>query len=889
VAKIIVMHLGQGWAKRLQATVASGDVLDLAPQIDDDQLRGVDPAEWESAGRIPGEAIRELLLQPGVTPDPRGLRIRGAFIESNLNLDYATLPSRLEFENCYFENAPSFVQTTLPELVLSEVVLPGMSLNSARLSGNCMLRGLTASQTVSADNAHVGGDLILSGAKLVCPSDTLKDSLVLDGAEIAGGARLDGGLVAFGGVRAVGVRIGGVLSLGGSLCSVGNALNLNNANVSGGIFVIGELVTVGCVRAAGARIGGYVSLKGAQLRNEGGDALVLENTEVTGSVFMHGELVTYGRLQFRGARIGSQLVLSGATLNNEGGDALVLDGAEITGDVSLDEKLKAIGCVRAAGARIGGYVSLGGAQLCNEGGDALVLENTEVAGSVFMHGELVSHGRLQFQGARIGRQLVLSGATLNNEGGDALILNGAEITGDVFLKKLKAIGCVRAVDARIGGLYLNGATLTNEGGDALNLDRAEITGIVEAWNGTEADTLQTYGCVRAADARIGGLSLKGAKLNNEGGIALGLDRAEITSSVFLDEKLKAIGCVRAADARIGSLFLNGATLTNEGGDALNLDRAEITGNVEVRSGSKGATDTMQTYGCVRAIGAHVSGFLSLEGVTLNNRYGSALNLTGADVGALYLDEFTTSHGGLRFSFASIRVLSVGETVPKDGLPPLSDVQGWTLSNVHGFIRRDRKSAARWLDTVDSRSGDSERKEFASQPWKEMAKIYDQIGQPEDGRWLRHQAAKRTTRVTPWTSKIVRWPYDGLVGYGYYPLKVLAWLLILWLTVFALSSFNGSAFTPTSPAAKSMTVSNSNNQSERIRVTGATQSPSGYPPFSPALYAVDIAMPAAPTGQANVWTVTENTWLPIIFAAAKGFAWLLAALLLAGLTGLLRKD
>ncbi|GAA1267418.1 hypothetical protein GCM10009589_20690 [Arthrobacter pascens] len=177
-----------------------------------------------------------------------------------------------------------------------------------------------------------------------------------------------------------------------------------------------------------------------------------------------------------------------------------------------------------------------------------------------------------------------------------------------------------------------------------------------------------------------------------------------------------------------------------------------------------------------------------------NQGANALSLSNARIGGVVLRLNLVSHDGVDFSFAAIRVLSAGIVKPPNGLPPISNAQGWTLGTVEGFLRSDWKSAADWLDSIEARDGNHRRKEFASQPWKELAKCYDQIGQPEDGRWLRYQAARRTTRVAPSPSKAMRLIYGGLVGYGYYPLIVIGWLAALWLLVFLLSSAQTGSFT-----------------------------------------------------------------------------------------------
>ncbi|MFC9419927.1 hypothetical protein, partial [Bacillus mobilis] len=330
----------------------------------------------------------------------------------------------------------------------------------------------------------------------------------------------------------------------------------------------------------------------------------------------------------------------------------------------------------------------------------------------------------------------------------------------------------------------------------------------------------------------------------------------------------------------GQVVLNAAKLTNPGGDALSLDGAAITGNALLEG--------LETAGAIRALGVRIVGELRLAGAILSNPGGRALDLSNATIETVTLDDAFTTEGRTNLSFVSIRVLSVGAKKSAKGLPHLSGAQGWSVGTFHGFLRMDRNSARAWLDSVDDRPQTGGRKEFAAQPWKELAKIYDQMGQPEDGRRLRFWAAQKTTRAAPFTSKLIRWLYGAVVGYGYYPARVLLWLVALWICVFVLCSLNPQAFSPTDVRASTVTVVNG-NQSRQVRVTGADATPPNYPSFSAGLFAMDTAIPAAATGQAAAWRVTENAWLLGLFAVFKGIAWVATALLLAGITGILRKD
>jgi uncharacterized protein YjbI with pentapeptide repeats len=621
---------GMTWIKRLREAAGSGELIDMAPGLTGREAGPPDGKDETSVRQLPAEDIRAVLLDPSLVVDPRGLQIRGALVSGTLDLDHAKLPCRLVFTHCRFENAPSFVQTSLPELIITDAVLPRLSLRSAQVAGDCRLAGLCSSGVVDA----------------------------------------------------------------------------------------------------------------------------------------------------RGIRVGGELDLTEAKLSNPGGRSLMLSGAEITGDASF-KRLEAAGQVRALGAKFNA-------------------------------------------------QLILTGAKLTTPNGTALGLDGAKISGGAFLNELEATGEVRALGA--------------------NFDAP--------------------------------LVLTGAKLSNPNGNALSLDTAKISGGVFLSE-LEATGEVRATGVDIdGQLVLTGAKLTNPNGNALSLDTAKISGDVFLHK--------LDAVGTVRAIGADMDGLLGLLAVKLTNANRNALDLSGAALGRVLLDDAFTIEGRINLSFVSIRVLSVGAKKPTQGLPPLSGANGWTVGTVHGFLRTDCSSARDWLDTVDRRPSAGGRKEFVAQPWKELAKIYDQIGQPEDGRRLRYWAARRTTQVAPWTSKVVRWPYAALVGYGYYPALILGWLAALWACALVLCCLNAGAFTPTEFRAATITVV-TQGQSEQVRVTGATAAPPNYPNFNAGLFALDTAIPAASTGQATAWRITENTWLPLILAGIKGFAWVLAALLLAGITGLLRKD
>ena len=150
--------------------------------------------------------------------------------------------------------------------------------------------------------------------------------------------------------------------------------------------------------------------------------------------------------------------------------------------------------------------------------------------------------------------------------------------------------------------------------------------------------------------------------------------------------------------------------------------------------------------------------------------------------------------------------------------------------------------------------------------------------------MRYWASARITRASTPVSAAGRRLYQYTVGFGYYPLWVLGSLFVLWALASALCFGSVSSFAPKKVDAYSAEVGTPAPDAN------IGPSMSTYPAFQPALYALDVALPVAATGQLDAWRLLDdNRTLIVVFAIIKAIAWLLTALLLAGLTGLLRRD
>ena len=601
----------------------------------------------------------------------------------------------------------------------------------------------------------------------------------------------------------------------------------------------------GEVRAPGAQISGQLRLTAARLKNPGRNALNLDGATIESDVYLDDGFRAEGEVRALGAHIAGQLNLATAELTNPGRNSLNLDGATIDGGAFLRDGFQSQGEVRALRAHISGELSFTAARLTNPGRNALNLDGATVDGGVFLDKGFKANGEVRALDAHVVGHLSLDGAELTNAGGNALNLDGANIDSNVYLDNgFEAQGEVRALGAHIAGqLSLNSATLTNPGLNALSLDGVTIEGDVFFDEGFKAN-----GEVRAPGAHIGGqLSLTGATLTNPGRNALNLDGANIDGNVYLDNGFKAQGEVRALGAHMaGQLGLATAELTNPDGRALNLEGARIDRDVFLDNGFK-------AQGEVCALGVQIAGQLSLNGAELSNPNGVALNLQQSCVGSIFI-KFNVASGIADLAGAEIGALATGRNPHK--LPGPLRAHGWRVADIHGFLRTDHASAAKWLNTLPPGSP------FSPAPWLALAEVYGRNGHPEASRRLRFKAARLTTAQAPFATKWLRRVYEILVGYGYYPALALGWLIAIAVGACALVQWQRGNFYPNSPT-------------------------SYVPPLSAPLVGLSTAVPAIGPGALGSWHVTVAC-VDWALAGLRAFAWIMTALLLAGITGLLKK-
>ena len=723
------------------------------------------------------------------------------------------------------------------------------------------------------------------------------------------------------GVRLRGVRISGLLDLdaatlrcplmldmcyleaGEPAClSFANASHISLARcqlagLTGRKFTAKELdlsgsTLTGPLQLVGADIGGELICTGAKLngRDHDGNAMVAGSMKTGGTVRLDGAFTAAGAVRLVGADIGGHLNCSGAKLNgkNDDGNALAADGLKVGGSVFLDGAFTAAGAVRLGDADIHGQLICHGAKLNgkNNDGNALAAFSLTVGDTVFLDGAFTAAGTVQLGDADIGGNLVCSGAELNgkNDDGDALAADGVKVGGSVFLDgAFTAAGTVQLGDADIGGnLVCSGAKLNgkNDDGDALAADGLTVGGVVFL-----DGEFTAAGKVQLGGADIGDdLVCSGAELNgNNDGDALAAVEAQIRGSVFFDAGFTAAGAVRLVGADIRRDFNCSGAELNGMGNALVADNVKIGGNVVLGTGLTAA-------GTISFNSAHVDGSMKLVPAAMAGAYKFALTAAGANIkGKLLWAPQSQISGHVNLEAAKVGELEDnwrGER-RKTGYWPTDGrlrLDGFTYSRFSGDQQATVKQRLDWIRSQYQQLLGISWMGYVCQPYQQLANVYWKAGQDTEARKVaiaRRIDLRTYANLNPYR-KVGNWLLEKTIKYGYQSWRAGAGLAVLygaiWLLVTIAQHTHGI-----------MPVGNIKGLDP---VPTATTCTSNYPCFAPAGYAVDIVIPIINVNQDQYWGPNGQAWgyawvTGIWVASVLG--WILVTLLVAGLTGLTRRQ
>jgi hypothetical protein len=542
---------------------------------------------------------------------------------------------------------------------------------------------------------------------------------------------------------------------------------------------------------------------------------------------------THRPLRLAGARISGVLDLDGATLTR----SLHLEDCYFAERV-LCEDAQAI-AIRLPGCHLPG---LHGPGLCTRG-------------HLRLTDGFTATGEVHLLGGRIGGNLNCGNATFNNPGGRALNADKITVEGAVFLRYgFAATGEVKLLGARIGSsLECDRGTFSNPGGYALNADGVSVTGSVFLRYGFAAT-----GEVDLLGARIGSsLECDGGTFSNPGGNALTGDKVTVAGSVFLRDKFAATGEVNLVSARIGSnLECDGGTFSNPGGNALNADGVSVTGSVFCRNG-------FAATGKVNLVAARIGGSLDCVDGSFANPAGMALNMYRAAVGSAVWFRPTSLAGTVRLSFAKVGAwYDSARTWPPAGALNLN---GFTYGAIDAYPAISVRQRLSWLR--------KDPEGFLPQPYEQLATVYRGEGNDQHARRVQISAQwHRRLPVNNWTD-LVLWPFRLIwstllaltIGYGYRPWQIL-------VPIGALYTFGCWWF---------------DRAAGRHTIVPATRDLNPDVHFNAARYTADLLIPGASLGERAHFLATGTTaWWTAGYTLA---GWALAAMLIAGLTGVFKRQ
>ena len=443
-----------------------------------------------------------------------------------------------------------------------------------------------------------------------------------------------------------------------------------------------------------------------------------------------------------------------------------------------------------------------------EGNLALIAEQCRFSGNVdlssaridWLRFELCSMAEADFHQIRTEGLLSLNTCHIRK----AVNLSNARIDGVLALESSRIDGD-RKKAARIGLLHGEDEDLFY----ALDARHAVINGGVHLMSATlDADSapFRARGKVSFRNARVRGhLSLQGAEIEQpQGRIALDLNGARVDKSVYLNIGFRASGM---ADLRGLSV-----------GGQLNCRRGVFRACDPDAKPSQGAT--MRT--AIFANGAAVQRQLILVDADIDGD----VVLTGAHVGELWDAEGEAAQ-------------TAAWIWPKRGDLYLD---GFVYERINRSSAVSPKYRIAWL----KRQAEEDLTRFKAQPWTQLGMILLRTGHDEAARKIFRAREKLRSRRAGFWRRLLSGVFDATVGFGYSPLRGVAWLMALILA--------GAVIYADARERDMMRPSDGYTlfNIARREAPGPAQLPSGWSCLDPIAYSLDVALPLVDLGQERYW-------------------------------------
>lgn len=535
-----------------------------------------------------------------------------------------------------------------------------------------------------------------------------------------------------------------------------------------------------------------------------------------------------GPVRLQIASVAGDLDCSNTRLEGTG-DALSAAAAKVTGNVILDEAVTTVGGIDLEGAVIDGALNCRGARL--EG----VVKRYDDSTALFA------------QWIKVGGPVRLNA---NFTATHTVFLLGADIRANLNCKTAQMNGsgiALQAEQMKLGGNFLAHGLRT--GAARITLTGADISG--------------SLNCV-GAELNPRMHALHGERLKVHGDVTFTSDpRQEQPEPLGQGE-------IWLTDAEIdGNLTVKNVVL--KGSEcALNGERLTVHGNVSFESiGSpKGAI-------CLR--GANINGTLRwVPGEPV-----SEVSLADATAGRLE-DDWTKDNGCWPTNGRlDIRGFTYGGFTGGAGQASVTQRLDWIRSQWPGYEPNPARHPRPGMPSAPAAAT-----RFPTQPYEQLATIYQQAGQDNEAREVALERRRDTRRYGNLTSyrRALNWLLDKTIRYGYQTWRAVLMLAVVYavaVAVFWTAQHHGNLIVPLMQTSSGK------------RAPPATSCTSSYPCFYPAGYAIDTVIPIINVHQSTFWgpngharwgyVLTAFTWV------CTALGWALATLTVAGYTGLVRNS
>ena len=413
--------------------------------------------------------------------------------------------------------------------------------------------------------------------------------------------------------------------------------------------------------------------------------------------------------------------------------------------------------------------------------------------------------------------------------------------------------------AEIRAVNLNGSSSGPIGADGLTVHGSLFL----------RDGFHARGEVRLLGAKIGGnLECNGGAFENDGKNALSADGVEVRGGVFLREGFHAKGEVRLLGAKIGgNLDCTGGKFENAGKYALSADGVDVRGEVFL-------SDGFHAKGEVGLLGAKIGGNLDCHGGTFENAGKDALSADGASVhGTLFLKDGFRAQGVVRLVMARAGVLN--DAKASWPAPGCLDLRGFVYDNLGS--PDDAKSRLEWIQRQYPKDKKKWKGEFRPQPYEQLAAVLRRMGHESDAKKViiaKHQASRKYGRLGR-TMRLANWLFDWTMGYGYRlrrPLIAAAIFIFAGWFLFWLG-WQNDLMVPVKDSA------------------GCPDALCGC--FNAFVYSLDAFLPIVNLHQEEYWLPAAEGCLGYFLCGYLWVhimaGWVITTLLIAGLTGLARRD